>query len=99
MNDIFFDALTRRASAMTLGTAGAARATSPVDSVAATAKKKAGKIAKRKCKKQAAACSTFFATKVCGDLVECQAFTAMCCEFVGSCDFNGFVDCLLSAQG
>ena len=113
MNDVFFDALTRRsaprgpaaggvsrrASIMTLGTAGLAAALgSPFT---ADAKKKGGKNKKKKkcrdrCKPQVGQCTTAIAGLCAGDPTCLDS--ALCCPILGSCDFSGFFACLVASS-
>jgi hypothetical protein len=89
MNARTFDALTRRASFVTLGGAGMVP---PAKSVSADAKQSTGKKAKKKCKKQVGQCNAIFATACAGDL-ECLAQAQVCCAFLGACNVTSFIAC------
>jgi len=95
MNDGSFDALTRRASIVTLSTAGLAAALA--DPFTARANKKGGKN-KKKCKNpcstQVGQCTTTIAT-LCAGEPSCQD-SLQCCPILGRCDFSGFFACLIA---
>jgi hypothetical protein len=92
MNDVTFEALTRRASLLILGAAGAAALASPI---AVDAKNKTKKKARKKCKKQVAPCITILTETNCGGGdPDCIAQIQQCCQLVGTCDFTGFAACL-----
>ncbi len=100
--------LSRRASLLTLRTAGLATLASPI---VAEAKKKERKNkstnkATKKCKKDLAECSAQelhcsrqvdecipVVTAACGGGPGCQTVIA-CCQFLGDCDVTSFLDCL-----
>jgi hypothetical protein len=88
-----FDTLTRRASMLTLG-AGLAALAGPL---AASAKNKSGKKARKKCKKQVGQCRDAI-TEQCSGNPDCADPQLPCCDSLGSCNFQGFVDCLADAQ-
>lgn len=97
-----FDALTRRASLLTLGTAGLAALSLPLTGAARkknrkNRNKKKGDVNKF-CKTQVEQCETFV-LPLCEDIndPECVEVLA-CCAPLGSCDFDGFVACLEEAQ-
>jgi hypothetical protein len=102
MNDVTFDALTRRGSLMTLGVAGlAASLAGPAVSKA----KKGGKKGKDKCKKQVGACSTGLAD-LCevvfgaDDVEACLDLFGPCCDFLKGCNTAQALACAVEvAQG
>jgi hypothetical protein len=104
MNDLSFDALarhaagrvSRRASLMTVGAAGVATLVRPLSSEAKKKGKSAGKKAKQKCQKQTGQCTTFL-NPICAGDPTCLAKAQECCGFAGSCDVNGFFDCVFAA--
>lgn len=96
-----FDALTRRASLLTLGSAGLAALTLPRTAAAKKNRKNRNKEkgdVNKLCKSQVGQCETFV-TALCEDIndPECVAVLA-CCAPLASCDFNGFIACLEAAQ-
>jgi hypothetical protein len=92
MNDVTFDGLTRRASLLGLGVAGAAALATPITS---EAKNKGKKKAKKKCRSQVEPCTTILTAFNCsGGDPDCIAQIQLCCQLVGTCDFNAFVACL-----
>lgn len=104
MNNLSFDTFTRhaagrvsrRASLAPLGTVGLAALASPISTEAKKQKKGAGKKAKQKCQKQVGQCTTFL-DPLCEDDPDCLALVQECCAFAGSCDVDGFFDCLIVA--
>jgi hypothetical protein len=99
-----FDAITRRAALMTLGSAGLATLAGLTQPMAADAKKKnrnknknknKGDVNKR-CKKQVGQCTITLAP-LCEGNEDCPAILA-CCSFLGACNVTGFFDCLIEAQ-
>jgi hypothetical protein len=96
-----FDALTRRASLLTLGTAGLAALALPLTGAAKAKKsrknknKNKGNVNKR-CKTQVGQCEAFV-DDFCGDQPECAEQLA-CCSSLGTCDFLGFIACVEEAQ-
>jgi hypothetical protein len=102
MDAIAFDALTRRASLIVVGTAGlAASFASPIATSARNkAKKKLKKKQLQKCQAQIGQCSAIF-TANCeasstnpDELQECLDTFIPCCEPLGTCGFNAFFVCL-----
>ena len=92
MNDVTFDAMTRRASLLGLGVAGAAVLATPITS---EAKNKGKKKAKKKCRSQVEPCTTILSTQNCAGDPGCIAATGACCQqFAGTCDFTGLVNCI-----
>jgi hypothetical protein len=89
MNNATFDALSRRASLVTLGAAGLAALADPV---VADAKNTAKKKARKKCQQQVGQCTAFLAEQCDGD-PSCLAVTA-CCPSLGNCDVAAFFACL-----
>jgi hypothetical protein len=89
-----FDALTRRASLVTLGAVGL---TALASSTAADARSTTKKKAKKKCQQQVGQCTTYI-TGVCANQ-ECPPGLTACCDPLGVCDFTGYVDCLRQALG
>lgn len=94
-----FDALTRRASLLTVGMAGLASLARPLTSAAKKNRKnknkKKGDVNKL-CKTQVGQCETFINTFCqgqpgCADLLDC-------CSEVGVCDFTGFIACVEAVQ-
>jgi hypothetical protein len=102
MNDVSIDALSRRASLMTLGAVGlAANLASP----AITTAKKGGKKGKDKCKKQVGACREGVAD-LCevvfgiDNVAECVALFGPCCDFLKGCNTAQAFACAVEvAQG
>jgi hypothetical protein len=99
-----FDAITRRASVMTLGTVGLATLATLVPSQAIDAKKqnngkkkKEKAISLKRCKKQVGPCTTLV-TANCNQDADCLKDVVPCCEFLGRCDGVGFVTCAIGAQ-
>jgi hypothetical protein len=95
-----FDAITRRASLMTLGTAGLATLAALAHPLAADAKKKnrnknKGDVNKR-CKQQVEQCTTALAPE-CEGNENCPAILD-CCSFFGTCNTTGFLNCVIEAQ-
>jgi hypothetical protein len=99
----FFDTLTRRASLLTLGSAGVAAALG-IPTVT-SAKKKHGK-GKNKgksgdpnalCKKQVGQCTDFFEA-ACQGNPDCLATVDRCCPTLGSCDLAGFFECVATTE-
>jgi len=89
MNDVSFDALSRRASLVALGAAGLAAAfAAPIADAKNTTKKKA----RKKCKKQVGQCLVFLEGRCAGDPA-CIANSVRCCPFLGNCDVIGFFAC------
>lgn len=96
MDEASFDALTRRASLVTLGTAGLAAALG--GSFTADAKKKRGKNKKKspdRCASQVAQCTTSI-TAFCSGEPTCLDSVA-CCPILENCDFTGFFTCLVAS--
>jgi hypothetical protein len=91
MNEVTFDALTRRASLASLGAAGVAALALPL---AADAKNKTKKKAKKKCKSQIEPCVTILTEAEGSCDPDCVAQITACCQFAGNCDFNGWLTCL-----
>jgi hypothetical protein len=109
MDTVAFDALTRRASLLSLGVAGLTAAVSgPLAAGAKNknkkAKKKLKKKQKQKCQSQVEPCEAVL-TANCEDtnqgdpdgLAECLATQPPCCESLGTCDVEGFFTCLIAA--
>ena len=99
MNNGSFDALTRRASIVTLGAAGLAATLG--GSFTADAKKKGGKNKKKKtctnpCPAQVASCTTAL-TNICAGDPGCQDSIA-CCSSLGTCDVSGFLACVIASS-
>jgi hypothetical protein len=94
MDPVSFDALSRRASLMTLGTAGLAALASPLTVDAKKKKKKKGDVNKL-CKRQIGECNTFVTITCAGD-PECLD-ALPCCQELKTCDFAGFLNCLIVA--
>ena len=99
MDDGSFDALTRRASLLSLGAAVLAAAlASPFT---ADAKKKGGKNKNKKkkcpdlCTPQVAQCTTAITTLCAGEPTCLDS--ALCCPSLASCDFSGFFACLVAS--
>jgi hypothetical protein len=92
MDDVSFDALTRRASLLTLGVAGL---TGLAGSITADAKKKNKKNDKKKCKKQVGQCTAFLMAVCAGD-PNCQD-SIDCCSSVGSCNMTAFLGCFVAS--
>lgn len=103
MDDGSFDALTRRASLLSLGAVGLAAAlASPFT---ADAKKKGGKNKNKKkkcpdcpdlCTPQVAQCTTAITTLCAGEPTCLDS--ALCCPTLASCDFSGFFACLVASS-
>jgi hypothetical protein len=99
MNNGTFEALTRRASLMSLGTAGLIALTNPF---VAGAKKKQGKNkgkngdVNKLCKGQVGECTTAL-TALCAGDPDCQDLIA-CCSNLGRCNFTSFLDCQLQVS-
>lgn len=90
-----FDALTRRASLVTLGAAGLAALADPLTTAASKKKRKKGDVNKR-CQQQVAAW-TAFVPSICADGPNCEPLIA-CGVPLAVCDFTGFLVCLSSPQ-
>jgi hypothetical protein len=80
-----FDAFTRRATLLTMGSVGLAALASPL---AADASKL--------CKPQVAECSAALAPLVEGNPNAAEQLA--CCSFLGTCNVTGFFDCLIDIQ-
>jgi hypothetical protein len=97
-----FDAFTRRAALLTLGSVGLGTLASPL---AADAKKRNRKRNKNKnkgdvnklCKTQVGQCETFINAQCDPEDQECAALLA-CCSELATCDFDGFVACFVDVQ-
>jgi len=95
MDDVSFDALSRRASLTALGTAGLAAAfTAPLTAGAKKKKKKKADVNKL-CKKQVGQCTSFLLAQ-CAGQPTCPAIVA-CCSFFGKCNTTGFLACFDAA--
>ncbi len=96
MEDVAFDAMTRRASLLSFGVAGlaAAFAGSLAAEAKNTAKKKLKKKQRQRCQAQVGACDTLLTTACAGD-AECLATRPPCCAFLDTCDFPAFLTCLV----
>jgi hypothetical protein len=86
------DAVSRRNSILALGGAALAAAamTEP-----ATAKQKAKKQVKKKCRRQVAPCRAFFAG-LCGGDPECLEALSPCCDHLAQCDSGAMFECMFS---
>jgi hypothetical protein len=64
----------------------------------AAAKGKAGKAAKKKCKKQVAPCEAAFAETCAGVMgaEECRNSVAECCASLGSCNAGAAMECFVT---
>lgn len=98
-----FDAMTRRASLLTLGAAGLATLGSLWRPLAAGARKRNGKKAKKenkkfdqRCKKQVGPCESVLTANCNGDPGCLRGVP--CCSFFGKCDGVGFVTCVIESQ-
>jgi len=94
MDDVTFDALSRRASLLTLGPAGVAALASPIAASAKKKKKKKGDVNKL-CKKQVQPCLDFL-TAACAGEPSCLAVLG-CCSILGSCNTTQFLTCFVEA--
>jgi hypothetical protein len=97
------DALTRRASLLTLGAGLAVVAPLLADAKQNTnkkRKKKLNKKAKQKCQQQVEQCEETTVAACEGDpqCIEDAAEILLCCEFLAACDFAGLIACVLEAQ-
>ena len=92
MNDVTFDALSRRASLLGVG-AGLAALAMPFS---ADAKNKGKKKAKQKCRSQVEPCSTLVGESNCGpeNDPDCLAQISACCQLLANCDFTGLIACI-----
>jgi hypothetical protein len=95
MNDRSFDALTRRASLVTLGAAGLATLAGSLTGYAKNNRTNTNRKAKKKCKRQAGQC-TSVVTEACEGDPDCLERLLACCEPTGRCAIVGFLDCLIS---
>jgi hypothetical protein len=95
MNHGIFAATTRRASLLTLATAGLAALAQPIAGKGRKGKRKQRRNgdANKLCKKQVGQCFDIFAP-TCEDSPACQAELDICCPVLGRCDFGGFFTCL-----
>jgi len=91
-----FDALTRRASILTLGGAGLAGLATLITTESTDAKKKRGKKVdvNKRCKRQVAEWAAF-APSLCSEGPDCEALIA-CGAQLATCDFTGFLNCVNS---
>ena len=94
MDDVAFDAMTRRASVAALGVAGLARFMAPAASDAKKKHKKKFDVNKF-CKKQVPECNTLITVQCAGDPDCLDALP--CCQELATCDFGGFLNCLVAA--
>jgi len=96
MDRVSFDALTRRASILTLGGAGLAGLATLMTPLATDAKKKRGRNVdvNKRCKQQVAEW-TAFAPSLCSEGPDCDALIA-CGAQLATCDFTGFLVCVNS---
>ena len=83
------DAVSRRGSLLALGGALAAVAEP------ASAKQKAKKQVRKKCRRQVAPCRSFFAGVCFGD-PDCEAALFPCCDFLAQCDSGAMFECIFS---
>jgi hypothetical protein len=100
MDDVAFDAVTRRASLVSLGLAGlAAFLADAITGEAKNKNKKITKKAKQKCQSQVGQCTasyTVFCDNITDnpvDLQECVDSYRPCCEFLADCDAGAFLNC------
>jgi hypothetical protein len=93
MDDRTFDALTRRASLLSLSVAVLAAFSTPPAS-ARRKKNDSNKNAKQRCRTQIGQCTAVIAQQCLGTPEECLK-ALECCDFAGQCDFTGFINCLL----
>ncbi len=91
MNDVSFDAVTRRGSLVALGAAGLAAAFG--GPMAADAKQSTSKKAKKKCKQQVGKCTTAITTLCAGD-PDCVV-SVSCCSLLATCDVSAFLLCII----
>jgi hypothetical protein len=86
----------RRGSLLTLGGAGLAALAAPL---AGSAKnKKKCKQTGKKCQRQVGQCNGYF-VPLCEDEdapEDCVELTAACCELLGDCQADAFIDCFLT---
>lgn len=95
MNDQSFDHLTRRA---TLATLGVAALTGVLGQASATsAKQRAGKKARKKCKNQVSQCQSRVSL-LCENNDGCVQSLTACCQQLDACDFNAFLICATAQQ-
>ena len=96
MVTVAFDILTRRASLVSVGTAGVAALAAPI---ATAGKKKKRKKIKgdvfKHCKQQEVECAFVVESECQGD-TDCLLQGLQCCERLATCDIVGFVDCLVA---
>jgi hypothetical protein len=96
MEAVAFDALTRRASLVSAGTAGLAALAIPI---AAKGKKRKKRKTKgdvfKLCKAQEADCAFVVESECQGD-TQCLIQGLQCCEFLATCDIAGFLACLVA---
>ncbi len=100
MDHAFVAALTRRASLLTLGSAGLAALAQPMVSSAKKKKKKQKKgDVNQFCKKQVDQCRTFLSASCEGEgQAACLLAVETCCPEFGTCNFAGFFDCIAQFQ-
>ena len=99
MNDQTFDGLARRAGVIrnrraSLKMLGAAALAAAIESPRRTVAGKAGKRAKKKCRKQVKQCRAFF-TEFCGGSPGCEGPLLPCCGRLGRCKAAAFLECML----
>ena len=87
-----FDALTRRASLLTVGT-GVAALAGPLSAPARKGGKKGGNKANKKCGKQVGQCRAAV-VDLCDGSQTCEDAQLPCCRFLSSCNFRKFIYCL-----
>jgi hypothetical protein len=100
MSDRSFDLVSRRMSRAALLAAAITTWGTPFTATARKRKNGKGKDkqAKRKCKTQVRQCTALVAAEcgtedeICQDLLEC-------CQVLGQCDFAGFMNCGVGAEG
>jgi hypothetical protein len=91
-----FDALTRRASLLTLGAAGLAGVAVPMVGLAKKKKKKKKGDVNKFCKQQVSDCQTFVTVQCAGNPDCLDALP--CCDPLATCDFGGWLNCLIAAE-
>jgi hypothetical protein len=92
MDAICFDVLTRRASVVSVGSAGLAALSIPIATAGKKSKHKKKGDVNKLCEPQVEQCLAFFGPDDCDSDSRCA-----CCSFLGTCDITAFYDCLASA--
>jgi hypothetical protein len=96
MDPVSFDALTRRASLISMGAAGLVAFAQPDAAKSKKKHKKKKGDVNKLCKEEVSDCLAVL-TAVCEDAA-CVAVVQLCCPKLATCDFAGHLNCVLTNQ-